>query len=137
MTPTTRGAGPPRARHRRPRAGTRRAPGSGSPSSAPAGTRARTRRCATGVGAWRPPRALHRQALATLAAAPLEHDAPRAGAHAGTEAVGAGALALLGLVGPLHRADEDTGARSAHGGAHAVDTRAQGRRGRKAPSLRT
>src|ERR687893_2874137 len=46
--------------------------------------------------------ALNRQSLAALVAAPFEDDASRAGAHAGAEPVGTGALALLRLVGALH-----------------------------------
>ena len=43
-----------------------------------------------------------RQPLATLAAPALDDLAAAARAHAGAEPVGPGALALLGLVGPLH-----------------------------------
>src|SRR5262245_33804972 len=45
---------------------------------------------------------LGREPLAALGAAPPQHVPAGARAHAGTEPVGAGALALLGLVGPLH-----------------------------------
>src|SRR5579875_2915002 len=45
---------------------------------------------------------LHRQALAALVAAPLEHVTSGARQHARPESVRTGALALLWLVGPLH-----------------------------------
>ena len=75
-------------------------------ASGPRGRRARTRRCATAGGACgahgRPSR-LGGEPLAALVAAALEHVPAGARAHARTEPVGAGALALLGLVGALHR----------------------------------
>src|SRR4051812_9472715 len=46
--------------------------------------------------------ALDSQSLAALVAAALEHEPAGAGAHTGTKPVGAGALALLGLIGALH-----------------------------------
>src|SRR5215210_2649976 len=94
-----------------PRAGRCRARGSGCRPSAPGGRPARTRRCGTGARVWggraarwgaagRPPS--DGQLLATLRAAALQRDAAGARAHADTEPVRAGALALLGLVGALH-----------------------------------
>ncbi len=98
-----------RAAGRRPRpgAGTRRRPGSGWRGSGPRGRRARTRRCATAAGAFdaarRRPSALGAEPPAALAAPALEDVPAGARAHARAEPVGAGALALLGLVGALHR----------------------------------
>ncbi len=73
----------------------------------PRGRRGRTRRCATGADACaprrRPPPSLRRQALPALAAPALEDRPAAAGAHPRAEPVGPGPLALLRLVGPLHR----------------------------------
>src|SRR5205085_5949480 len=73
----------------------------------PGGTPARTRRCARAGPAWLGGRPScrgrsDRQALAALVAPALERQAPGACGHPGPEPVGAGALALLGLIGPLH-----------------------------------
>lgn len=46
--------------------------------------------------------ALHGQALAALRATTGQDGAAALGGHAGTEAVGGGALALVGLIGTLH-----------------------------------
>ena len=96
---------------RRPRAGRREHEVAVRRASGPAGRRARTRRCATAAAAWpRGDAAVTRrrhgsdgQPLAALVAAALERQAAGARAHARAEPVGAGALALLGLVGALHR----------------------------------
>src|SRR5262245_15800385 len=114
--PTAPAAGPLR-RTPPPRAGTHTARGSDCPSTGPAGTRARTPRCATagdgeearanaalqsdrgGAGG---PHASDGQALAALVAAALEHEPAGTRAHTGAKPVGAGALALLGLIGALH-----------------------------------
>ena len=93
-----------------PRAGTRRRRGGGSRASAPRGRRDRTRRCGRACCACRAARgralraaaSLRREPLAALVAAALEQRAAGARAHAGAEPVGAGALALLRLVGALH-----------------------------------
>jgi hypothetical protein len=98
---------PPR---RRPVAETRAARGSGSRASAPRGKHDRTPRSSTDGGASRGGHRLPRrgqpwlrsQACAALVAAALEHRPAGARAHTRAEPVGAGALALLGLVGALH-----------------------------------
>src|SRR6185437_625851 len=58
-------------------------------------------RAAGRQGAWRA-RRLRDQALAALGTAGVEDLATVGGGHAGTEAVGASALELAGLEGPLH-----------------------------------
>src|SRR5262249_3719616 len=101
-----------------PRVGMRRARGSDCPSTGPAGTRARTLRCATaGDGEQARPtpplrpddrgraNGLHAsdgRSVAALVGAALEHEPAGTRAHTGTKPVGAGALALLGLIGALH-----------------------------------
>src|SRR6185437_1775052 len=98
---------PDEATRPRRRAGTRRARARGPRASGPGERPGRNRRCATASPArpadeppGRPPS--HRQALATLGAAALERESAGAGLHAGSNAVGAGALALLRLVGAFH-----------------------------------
>ena len=91
---------------RRPRAGRRRRRGAGSRASGPRGRRGRTRRCATAGGACGArgrPSAYGVSRLRPLSRRRLSSRAARARAHARAEAVGACALALLGLVGALHR----------------------------------
>jgi hypothetical protein len=73
------------------------------------------------------PWALDREPLAALVATALEHDPARTRAHACTEAVRPSALALLGLVGPLHQ----TGAARGKEDASRAD-RIHGRPGRTA-----
>ncbi len=94
----------PRALGRLRRAGRSRGRGSGTRGSGPRGRRGRTRRCAKGGGACEP--SLRGEALAALAAPAAQHVAARAGPHAGAEPVRAGPLALLWLVGALHRPAE-------------------------------
>ena len=87
--------------------GSCRGPGSGSRARFPRGRRGRSPRSATGAGASAPRRrplpSLRGEALAALAAAALDDRPAAAGTHAGAEPVGPGPLALLGLVGALHR----------------------------------
>ena len=96
-----------------PRAGRRRGRGGGSRASGPRGRRDRTRRCATAGGACGAAGGRRRRAatldvrrLRPLSRRRLRTCRPAARPHPRTEAVGAGALALLGLVGALH---EDAG----------------------------
>ena len=98
----------PEARRRRPRrGGSCRAPGSGSRARSPPGRRGRSPRSVTGADASAPRRhplpSLRGQALAALAAPALDDRPTPAGTHAGAEPVGPGSLALLRLVGALHR----------------------------------
>src|SRR4051794_25782089 len=60
--------------------------------------------------------------LAALVAAALEHGPAGTGAHPLAEAVGAGALALLGLVGALHGPPKDSGSPVAHRTVHRTST---------------
>ena len=100
---------PSRGASRHPRAGTRRPPGGGWRASGPRGRRDRTHRCGTACGACDArgpatgPYGVSR--LRPLSRRRLSKRRARARAHAGAEAVAAGALALLRLVGALHRED--------------------------------
>src|SRR5436190_149198 len=93
------------------RAGTSRRRGSGWHAIAPRDRPGRTRRSGTGAGAGsdagrrdrRGPPPLRGEPLAALGAPPLQHGAPAPRAHPRPESVRAGALALLGLIGALHR----------------------------------
>ena len=94
---------------RRSREGTHRARGTGSPSIDPGDRPARTRRSATACAASESARrsgdrSLDREPLAALVATPLQHDPAGTRRHLVAGAVGPGALALLGLVGALHKA---------------------------------
>src|ERR1700712_4655569 len=85
--------------------------GNGWRATGPRGTRGRTLHCETGARARngvgpRAPPSLRSEALAALVAPPLQHRAPSARGHAAAEPVGSGALALLRLIGALHRRRE-------------------------------
>lgn len=115
----SRGCAPPR---RRP-SGTRTAPAVAGPPAHPAGTRRARALCshasdpggthdrnqrsstalrAPAVAESQAAGASDREPLAAFVATPLERQAARTRLHASPESVGASALALLRLIGPLH-----------------------------------